>query len=84
VSTRTFPDDGIVTLWIRTFGRNPRIPEIEETKLLIEKFGEKRVEEIFRDAVLKGFKNLGTLIKAIDDTGIILPKDQQKQARVIL
>jgi len=64
----------IQNLWIQTFGRSPKIPEIDETKKLIEKHGMQKVNEIYRQASLKGFKNLGTLIDSLDDKGNIKPR----------
>ena len=71
---------GIQKLWIETFGRNPKIPEVEETEKLIEKFGFPKVKTIYREASLKGFKNLNTLINALDDTGSIKPLEDKNAA----
>ncbi len=65
----------IQSLWIRTFGRNPKFPEAEETQNLIYKFGIDKTEKIFREAVLKGFRNFGTLLAALDDQGNIKPRE---------
>ena len=71
---------GIQKLWIETFGRNPKIPEVEETEKLIEKFGLIKVKTIYREASLKGFKNLNTLIIALDETGSIKPMEDKNAA----
>ncbi|MHB8580007.1 MAG: hypothetical protein ACYDA4_09105 [Ignavibacteriaceae bacterium] len=71
---------GIQKLWIETFGRIPKIPEVEETEKLIEKFGLPKVKTIYREASLKGFKNLNTLINALDDTGSIKPLEDKNAA----
>ena len=71
---------GIQKLWIETFGRNPKIPEVEETEKLIEKFGLPKVKTIYREASLKGFKNLNTLINALDETGSIKPLEDKNAA----
>ena len=71
---------GIQKLWIETFGRNPKIPEVEETEKLIEKFGLPKVKIIYREASLKGFKNLNTLIIALDETGSIKPMEDKNAA----
>jgi hypothetical protein len=66
--------EDIRTLWIKTFGRNPKIPEVEETENLINKFGFDKVHHIYKEASLKGFKNLNTLIEALDEKGNIKPR----------
>ena len=65
----------IQTLWIRTFGRNPLIPEQDETQKLIDKFGYDKVHEIFYEASLSGFRKIRTLVNALDDKGNIKPKE---------
>ena len=64
----------INVLWIRTFGRNPKIPEAEETEKLIEKFGYDKVYQIFKQATLDGFHKIKTLVDALDDQGNIKQK----------
>ncbi len=73
--TFTFNSDAIPNLWIRTFGRNPNLPEQEETQKLITRFGEEKVYKIFKEATLKGFKILQTLIDSLDEKGNIKPKE---------
>lgn len=68
-------EEQMQNLWLRTFSRNPKIPEMEETELLVKRFGMDKVFEIYKKASLKGFKNLGTLIEALDSDGNILDKD---------
>lgn len=63
------------TLWIRTFGRNPKLPELELTEQLVEKFGYKKVLEIYKKAVLLGFNKIQTLVDSLDGKGEILPKN---------
>lgn len=68
-------EESIRTLWISTFGRNPKIPEEEETETLIKKFGYERVKLIYKSASLRGFKNLNTLLEALDENGNIKPRE---------
>lgn len=70
------PRDKIQELWIKTFGRNPNFPEMEETQKLLLRFGYEKLYRIFKEASLKGFKNLQTLIDALDPKGNIKPKDK--------
>lgn len=72
-------EDAIQNIWIRTWGRNPKIPEREETEKLITKFGEQKVTEIFRKAVLENFHKLSTLLNALDEKGNIKPKEGQQR-----
>lgn len=65
-------------LWASTFGRNPKIPEIELTQQLIDKFGYDKVHQIFKRATLDGFNKLKTLIEALDETGNIKPRNDSK------
>ena len=66
--------NNINVLWIRTFGRNPKIPEAEETEKLIEKFGYDKVYQIFKQATLDGFHKIKTLVDALDEQGNIKQK----------
>ena len=76
--------DKIQTLWIRTFGRNPKIPEIEMTEKFIEKFGEDKTYKIFKEASLSNFHSIKTLWENIDEQGNIKPKtDLKKEGRSI-
>lgn len=67
-------EDNVLKLWVRTFGKNPKLPEVEETEKLISKFGYQKTYEIFKQATLSGFRNLGTLINSLDESGNIKPK----------
>ena len=71
----------IQRLWIKTFGRNPIIPEQDETVKLINKFGYDKVYEIFYEASLLGFKKIRTLVNALDDKGNIRPRDNSTEKR---
>jgi hypothetical protein len=64
----------IYMLWIKTFGRNPKIPEVEETGKLIQRFGYDKVYQIFKSGTLEGFHKLKTLIDSLDENGNIKPK----------
>jgi hypothetical protein len=63
--------DKIQLLWIRTWGRNPNIPEREETERLIQKFGDEKVLRIMRKSALRNFKNFDKLISCLDENGNI-------------
>ena len=76
IQVEILPNNGnLQKLWITTFGRNPKIPEQEETEKLIRQFGLEKTHAVFKEASLKGFKNLFTLIQALDKQGNIKPKD---------
>jgi hypothetical protein len=64
----------ILRLWIETWGRNPKIPEIEMTNLFLEKFNIEKTKRIFKNAVLSNFKSIKTLWENIDNDGNIKPK----------
>lgn len=74
-------NEEIQKLWIRTFGRNPKLPEIDETSLIIEKFGMDKTYLIMKQAVLNNFKSIKTLRESLDDEGNIRPKDRGKNPR---
>jgi len=69
-------DEQMQTLWIKTFGKNPSYPEREETEKLIEKFGYEKVYATYRDAKLKNFKSLSTLINNLNENGDIKPLEK--------
>ena len=73
---KTNPED-MQKLWAATWGRNPKVPEQEETEKLIEKFGIEKLYLIYKSASLKGFQNLDTLINALDEQGNIKPKENK-------
>ena len=75
-------DNNIQALWIRTWGRNPKIPEIEETEKLISKFGYDKVYLIMKESSFS-FKNFKTLINALDDKGNIVAKGEKKELKTI-
>ncbi len=66
-------------IWIRTFGRNPNLPEQEKTDELINQFGIEKVFSIYKEASLKGFRNLATLISALDEKGNIKPRETNNE-----
>lgn len=61
-------------LWLTTFGRLPKIPEMEITNELLQKFGFEKLKLIYKQASLKGFRNLDTLKNSLDNNGNIKPK----------
>lgn len=80
--TESYSEDEIQKLWIRTFGRNPKYLEVEATKRLIQKFGDK-VYSILKNGVENNFNSIFTLEKNIDNEGNIIPKDKKLQGRTI-
>lgn len=66
----------IEELMIRTFGRNPKEPEYEMMEIHTKKWGMEKVFKTYKQAVLRGFKNLGTLDDSLDKDGNIKPKEQ--------
>jgi len=69
----------LIELWIKTWGRTPKMPEYEETENLIKKFGDKKVEKIFRAAVLRGFKGLQGVLNNLDATGNLLTYEEKNK-----
>ena len=65
----------ILKIWIKTFGRNPKIPEQEETIKLIEKFGAEKTEAIMKEAYRKNFRSIFTLTSQLNEDGSIKPKE---------
>jgi hypothetical protein len=66
--------DSVYNVWIRTWGRNPKQPEYEESQKLIEKFGKDKFFEIMKKSSFN-FKNMLTLINALDENGNIKEKE---------
>ena len=66
----------IQKIWIKTFGRNPNIPEQDETHKLIDLFGIEKAEKILKGAVRKNFKSIFTLMEQLNPDGTIKPKEQ--------
>jgi len=58
-------DQCIQKLWIKTFGKNPLIPEYEKTKELVETYGYDKVANIMKKVVLKGWKSLDSVEKVL-------------------
>lgn len=67
-------NDGIQNLWIRSFGRNPNVLEIEETLKLIEKFGKEKAFGIMKEGVRNNFRSIFSLTKSLNNKGKIMPK----------
>ena len=61
-------------LWMRTFGRNPKIPEVEISEKFIQKFGIEKTRKIFKEAVLENFHNVKKLWESLNEDGSIKPK----------
>ncbi len=66
----------ILKLWISTFGKNPSIPEQDETIKLLTKYGKDKTYKIMYQANLDGFKKIKTLVNALDENGNIKAKDK--------
>lgn len=72
-------NDNINNLMIRTFGRNPKLPEIEFIEQnFIPKFGYDRTFNIFKSATLKNFHSLETLWNNLDNNGNIKDKNKKE------
>jgi len=69
----------IHTLFIKTLGRNPNMPEQTETVKLIEKFNYDLVEKAFTDGAYDGCKKVKTLISRINDKCIYIPFSEDNQ-----
>lgn len=74
----------IQKMWIKTFGRNPKIPEIEVTEELIKKFGEEKAEIIMKNGVRKNFQSIFTLIEQLNEDGTIKPKEKYGNNKTII
>lgn len=73
-------EDKTQNLFITTFGRNPKIPEIEFVEqTFIKKFGYEKTKKIFFAGVLKGFKLPLTLWESLDEQGNIRPRDREQK-----
>lgn len=62
------PSD-IQEMFIRTLGRNPKIPEVEETQKLIKQYGAEQVSKILREASLRNIKSFNYMISQLEITG---------------
>ena len=65
--------DSIINLWIRTLGRNPNIPEYEETENFIKKYGYEQAYQTYKAASLRSIKSLSYLMSNIDSKGCLIP-----------
>lgn len=70
-------------LWIRTFGRNPKLPEVEVTEQIIKKFGYDKTYKIMKKAVQSNFQSIFTLMKALDKDGNIKEKEDEKSGKSV-
>lgn len=68
----------IQNIWQRTFGRVPKIPEIELTVQFIKKFGNDKTYRLFKEASLSNFHSVKTLWNSLDEDGNIKPKQDPK------
>ena len=66
------------TLMIQTFGRNPKIPELDYIRKHIDKFGFDKTKRIYKTAVMNNFYSLKTLDESLDESGNIIPKEKYK------
>ena len=68
-------EDFIFATWIKTFGRNPKLPEVEESLILVKTFGQEKFYSIMREGSLANFKNFKNLLSRIDENGdLVLDK----------
>ena len=84
--TETITEDikDINTLWIRTFGRNPNIPEYEETEKFIKKYGYDTAYKTYKAGAIRNIKSLGYLMSNIDANGNLIPYDKKPKQEEIL
>jgi len=62
------PSD-IQQMFIRTLGRNPKIPEAEETRKLINKYGNEQVYTVLKAASLRGINSFSYLLSQLEFRG---------------
>lgn len=62
-------------LMLQTFGRNPKIPEMDIINKHLEKFGFEKTKNIYKSAVLSNFNSLKTLDEKLNEDGSIKPRD---------
>ncbi len=75
--------DKIQSIWIRTFGRNPKPLEVLATERIIKRFGSDQIYTIMRKGVEANFNSIFTLEKNLDGQGNIKPKTDLKQGRTV-
>lgn len=51
----------IQQMFVRTLGRNPKIPEVEETEKLIKLYGRENVHQVLKAAALRGINSFNYL-----------------------
>ncbi len=66
----------IQKLWISTWGKNPAIPEQDETQKLLDRFGYEKVYKAMYESKLKNFYSIKTLANSLDENGNIIPKEK--------
>ena len=72
-------DVNIQSLWIRTFGRNPKPLEVLATERIIKRFGKEKIYTILKNGCEHNFNSIFTLEKNLDEQGNIKPKNDLKQ-----
>jgi len=82
---KEIPTHNIQKLFIKSFGRNPNIPEQTETAKMIERFNYELMDKAFKDGVYDGCKKVKTLISRINEKGIYIPfpKNEDNQSNAI-
>lgn len=63
----------IDNIWQRSFGRNPKEPEREETEFHLKKYGFEKTLKLYKDAVNSGIKTIRTLNERCDTNGNFIP-----------
>ena len=59
----------IQQMFIRTLGRNPKIPEVEETQKLINQYGRENIHQILKAAALRGINSFSYLLSQLEFRG---------------
>jgi len=69
--------DPATEILIKSYGRNPTLPEREFIENLICRFGDEKTLAIMKEAKLRNFRNFKTLEKALDENGNIREKETE-------
>jgi len=69
--------DPAAEILIKSYGRNPTLPEREFIENLICRFGDEKTLAIMKEAKLRNFRNFKTLEKALDENGNIREKETE-------
>jgi len=74
-------EEEVTKLWITTLGRNPNLPEREETERLLKKFGRERIGKVFREAALRRIRSLKYIIDNLQPDGTLAEPYKNRYGR---